>query len=135
MSDRDKEKIKAACKMVGCKQKDLLKPARLTDEAVVLIVGPVGYKHVIPFVELDLGRGPFVAEVEAMEPPTTSEVEGAPAVSFEQLVPPDVWVILKREGLTDPEALRGKSDRALERIGGLGRATVKRLRQILEQLG
>lgn len=134
MSDNDKERIKAACKVVNCKLKDLLK-SRLTDKAVVLIVGPVGYKYVVPFADLDLGRGPFVAEVEAMEPPTTTVVEGAPAVSFEQMVPVRIWVILEREGLTDPEVLRGMSDRALEGIEDLGRASVKRLREVLERLG
>ena len=62
----NKAKIKAACDVVGCKEKDLLH-SRLTDVAVVLIVGPVGFKRVVPFADL------------AAPPPVTTKVEGKKA--------------------------------------------------------
>ena len=74
----DKAKIKAACVVVGCKEKDLLK-SRLTDVAVILIVGPVGYKHIVPFADL------------AAPPPVTTEVEAetgpVAAAAVEDAVP------------------------------------------------
>lgn len=131
--DDKKKLIRAACKVVECKVKDLIK-SRLTDKAVVLIVGPVGYKHIVLFE--DLGMAPAVPVVAASEPPTTTQVEAPePASTFEEMVPSWVWVILEREGLTDPEVLREKSDRALEGLEGLGRVTIKRLRRILDELG
>lgn len=128
----EKKLIKAACRVVECKVKDLL-ASRLTDQAVVLIVGP-GYKHIVPFE--DLGIEPALPVMRASEPPTTTQVEAPEAAStFEEMVPERVWVILEREGLTDPAVLREKSDRALGAIEGLGRATIKRLREMLDELG
>ena len=62
--------IKAACDFVGCKVKDLLK-SRLTEVAVVLIVGPGGGKHIIPFADLDTPP-PVTTEVEAEEAPVSA---------------------------------------------------------------
>lgn len=62
----DKGRIKAACDVVGCKEKDLLH-SRIGKDVVVLIVGPVGFKHVIPFADL------------AAPPPVTTKVEGEKA--------------------------------------------------------
>ena len=129
----EKKLIKAACRVVECKVKDLIK-SRLTDEAVVLIVGPVGYKHIVPFE--DLGIEAAVPNMVASEPPSTARVEAPqPASTFEQMVPLRVWAILEREGLTDPQVLRVTSMRSLEAIDGLGRASIKRLREILDKLG
>lgn len=62
----DQGKIKAACKVVGCKEKDLLH-SRLRGETVILIVGPVGFKHIVPFADL------------AAPPPVTTKVEAEKA--------------------------------------------------------
>lgn len=63
-------KIKAACVVVGCKEKDLL-VSRLTKVAVVLVVGPVGYKHIIPFADL-AAPPPVTTKVEAETAPVTA---------------------------------------------------------------
>lgn len=118
------DEITAACKVVGCKEKDLLK-SRLTDEAVVLIVGPVGYKHIVPFEDLDLGPPPVAAKVEAPQAPMT----------FEGLLPKGVWAILEREDLTDPQVVRVTSTRSLEAIPGLGRAAIRKIREAVDKLG
>lgn len=68
------DRVKAACKFVGCKVTDLLK-SRLTEDSVVLIVGP-GYKYIVPFS--DLGAPPPVTtQVEAEEPPVKADKASA----------------------------------------------------------
>lgn len=67
----DKAKIAAACKVVGCKQKDLLH-SRLTDVAVILIVGPVGFKRIVPFADL-AAPSPVTTKVEAKAAPVAAE--------------------------------------------------------------
>lgn len=48
----EKDLIKAACRKIGCEEKDLLN-SRVTAEAVILIVGPVGFKKIISLADLD----------------------------------------------------------------------------------
>lgn len=67
----DKAKIKAACVVVGCKEKDLL-ASRLTDVAVVLIVGPVGYKRIVPLADL-AAPPPVTTKVEAEKAPVSAK--------------------------------------------------------------
>lgn len=122
MSEEDRL-IKAACKLEGCKKKDLFK-SRVTSTHVILIVGPVGFKKVVAIE--DLGLAPAVPVVAASEPPMT----------FEGLVGPRVWAILQREKLTDPDKLRTITNTELEdTVEGLGRASVGKLREALDQLG
>ena len=66
----DKKKIAAACKIVGCKQKDLL-ASRIAGEFVILIVGPVGFKKKVPFSDLGAPE-PVTTQVEADTPPVTA---------------------------------------------------------------
>ena len=68
--------IKAACDIVGCKVKDLLK-SRLTEVAVVLIVGPGGGKHIIPFADLDTPP-PVMTKVEGETAPVSAAANVAP---------------------------------------------------------
>jgi len=121
MSEEDRL-LKAACKVEGCKPKDLL-AHRVTSTHVIMIVGPVGFKKIVA-VE-DLGVAPAVPEAEASEPPTT----------FEGLVGGRIWGILVEAGLTDPTTLRGKTNTDLEGVEGLGRASVKEIREALDRLG
>ena len=66
----DRDKIRAACVVVGCKEEDLLH-SRLRKETVVLIVGPVGYKHIVPFADL-AAPPPVTTKVEAEEAPVAA---------------------------------------------------------------
>jgi hypothetical protein len=71
----DKAKIKAACVVVGCTEKDLL-ASRLTEGAVVLIVGPVGFKHIVPFGDL-AAPPPVTTQVEAEKAPVRAKAKAA----------------------------------------------------------
>lgn len=62
----NKAKIAAACKVMGCKVKDLMH-SRIRGETVILVVGPVGFKHIVPFADL------------AAPPPVTTKVAGEAA--------------------------------------------------------
>lgn len=64
-------KIKAACRFVGCQVDDLLKH-RLTEDAVVLIVGPAGKKYVVDFADLD-APPPVTTQVEAEKKPVKAK--------------------------------------------------------------
>lgn len=61
------DRVKAACRVVGCKVKDLIK-SRLTEDSVVLIVGPGGGKYEVPFSDLG-APPPATTQVEAEEEP------------------------------------------------------------------
>jgi hypothetical protein len=121
MSEEDRL-LKAACKIEDCKRKDLL-ASRVTDKEVILIVGPVGFKRRYPVADLMPENYEDVAEDS--EPPAT----------FEGLVGPRIWGILVEAKLTDPAALGEKTNTALEDVPGLGRASVKEIREALDQLG
>lgn len=66
----DKDRIKAACVVVGCKVKDLL-VGRIAGEVVVLVVAPVGHKYRVPFSDL-AAPPPVMTKVEAKEPPVAA---------------------------------------------------------------
>jgi hypothetical protein len=121
MSEKDRL-LKAACKLEGCKPKDLLSH-RVTSTHVIMIVGPVGFKKIVA-VE-DLGLAPVVPEAQVSEPPAT----------FEGLVGGRIWAILSEANLTDPATLGEKTNTELEGVPGLGRASVKEIREALDQLG
>lgn len=70
-------KVKAACKIVGCRVGDLLKH-RLTEDSVVLIVGPGGKKYIVPFSDLD-APPPVTTQVAAKEEPVKATRTRAPA--------------------------------------------------------
>jgi hypothetical protein len=120
MSEEDRL-LRAACKIEGCKPKDLL-ASRVTDREVILIVGPVGFKKRYPLGDLGVG---FDEIAQASEPPTT----------FEGLVSPRIWGILVEADLTDPTTLDEMTNTDLEGVEGLGRASVKEIREALSQLG
>jgi hypothetical protein len=123
MSEEDRL-LRAACKIEGCKPKDLLSH-RVTSTHVIMIVGPVGFKKIVAVEDLGVGPVSFENTVEASEPPAT----------FEGLVSPRIWGILVEAKLTDPEALQGKTNTDLEGVEGLGRASVREIREALDQLG
>ena len=114
--------LKAACKIEGCKPKDLLSH-RVTSTHVIMIVGPVGWKKIVAIE--DLGLAPTVPVAAASEPPAT----------FEGLVGGRIWAILVEAGLTDPAALAGMTNTDLEGVEGLGRASVREIREALDHLG
>lgn len=114
--------LKAACKLEGCKKKDLLS-SRVTSTHVIMIVGPVGWKKIVAIE--DLGLAPAVPQAAASEPPTT----------FEGLVGGRIWAILAEADLTDPAKLDEMTNTDLEGVPGLGRASVKEIREALDRLG
>jgi hypothetical protein len=114
--------LKAACKIEGCKPGDLL-ASRVTDREVILIVGPTGFKRRYPVADLRPENYEDVAEDS--EPPTT----------FEGLVGGRIWALLVEADLADPAALGEMTNTDLEGVPGLGRASVKEIREALDQLG
>jgi len=112
--------LRAACKLEGCKPKDLL-AHRVTSTHVIMIVGPVGFKKIVARQDLT----DFEDVVQVSEPPAT----------FEGLVGARVWAILSDKGLTDPATLDGMTNTDLEDVEGLGRASVKEIREALDRLG
>jgi hypothetical protein len=114
--------LKAACKLEGCRPKDLL-AHRVTSTHVIMIVGPVGFKKIVARQDLEPRDFEDVAQVS--EPPAT----------FEGLVGGRIWAILAEADLTDPAALDEMTNTDLEGVPGLGRASVKEIREALEQLG
>lgn len=126
---KDRNWIGEACKAVGCKKKDLLSSRVVEGEGgevteIVLIVGPVGYKKIVPVGDL------------AAPPPVTTHVEApVQAVAFEDLVGERVYAILVKKNLADRAALEAMTNADLEAIEGLGRASVQAIRAALEQLG
>jgi hypothetical protein len=112
--------LKAACKLEGCKVKDLLSH-RVTSTHVIMIVGPVGFKKIVALEDLT----GFERVAEVSEPPAT----------FEGLVGGRIWGILVEAKLTDPAALGEMTNTDLEGVEGLGRASVKEIREALSQLG
>jgi hypothetical protein len=125
----DDKLIEAACKIEDCRVADLLYSRVREDGRVVLIIGPAGRKRVV-----DIAAGDISADDMSEEPPVTTADVG-PGPVFAELVPKRLLVILAKHGLDNPEVLREMSNSELEALPGIGRAAVKQIRGVLDQLG
>jgi hypothetical protein len=118
--------IEAACAIEGCTVADLLYSRVRDDGLVVLIIGPAGRKRVVEV--------PGAGDVE--EPPVTTVLdEVGPPPTFTELVPQRLLLILREHGLDDAEVVKGMSNKELEALPGIGRAAVRQIRGVLQQLG
>jgi len=68
----DKAAIKAACKSVGCKEKDVMH-SRITESDVILVVLPAGQKHIVPLADLETPAPVTAKAVEAEKPAKASK--------------------------------------------------------------